>query len=189
MLSQSEYARRIGVSRSHIHTLIKKKIIPLHEGKIDPTEADQILINHHHPSYDHTRKNTLPFFDESPAPPPGAEAPPVEQELPSTNPAAVPFHQSRAVKEYYLALAAKLEYEEKSGNLVDRKKTEEKGFELYRNFRDTWLNVPAKWAGEGAAALGLDPVEGQALVYNLLDAVVNKTLEEFANGPRQPVNL
>ena len=69
------------------------------------------------------------------------------------------------------------------GRLVEVQKVEEEAFELWRNYRDTWLNVPAKWAGEAAAELGLDAEKGQEQMFLMLTKIVEKTLEEFANGP------
>lgn len=190
-MNQSQYAKRIGVSRAQVNKLVKANVIPLHNGEIDPEEADQILIAHRHPSYDHNRKAQLPFEDEE-AVPTGRDpdAPPAD--LPEGNgvdPAAVPLHQSRAVKLYYEALTAKLDFEEKSGNLVDAKKVEEQAFDVWRNYRDTWLNVPAKWSGEGAAELGLDANTGQEQLFVLLAKIIDRTLEDFADGPGQPEHL
>lgn len=188
-MNQSQYAKRIGVSRAQIHKLVKTGVIPLRDGQIDPDEADQILIATRHPSYDHNRKARLPLEGDDEIPlflngTPDDGSPPHDLPRgPGVHPVTVPFHQSRAVKEYYFALTAKLEFEEKSGNLVDAKKVEEQAFDTGRNYRDTLSNVPAKWAGEMAAALGLDATTGQEQVHLFLTKIMDRTLAEFADGP------
>lgn len=43
LLTQSEYARQRGISKSYICELVKEGVIPTHKGKINPEEADKIL--------------------------------------------------------------------------------------------------------------------------------------------------
>lgn len=187
MLTQGQYAKRIGIARPSITGMVSKGIIPLHKGKINPKEADAILKARATPSHDHARKNNLgisttPKHKQAKRKTPAKKPPP---EINGKDPEKVPFYVSRGVREYYQAQAAKIAYEEKTGSLVDRKKIEEQAFNLWRNYRDTWKNVPAKWAGEGAAQLGLDADTGQEKLFVFLDSLIDQTLEEFADGPGQ----
>ena len=66
LLSQAAYAKRIQVSRQRINRLVKDQKIPLHHGRIDPVEADQILEELSHAGYANNRKARL--FLETPKP-------------------------------------------------------------------------------------------------------------------------
>lgn len=46
LVSQREYARRIGVSHVAVNKLVKAGTIPLHDGKINPAEADRCRAAH-----------------------------------------------------------------------------------------------------------------------------------------------
>lgn len=43
LLSQTDYAARRGVSRQYVGKLIREGVLPLHNGKINPLQADAIL--------------------------------------------------------------------------------------------------------------------------------------------------
>lgn len=56
------------------------------------------------------------------------------------------FHEARTVKERFLAALRKLEYEEKSGKLVDAESVKIAAFNKARALRDTLLNIPDRIA-------------------------------------------
>lgn len=56
LISQYAYAKRVGLSRAYINELIRDGVIPLHNGKINPEEADRIL---------HAKKNTRKAYQEA----------------------------------------------------------------------------------------------------------------------------
>lgn len=58
--------------------------------------------------------------------------------------------QSRQLHEAYRARLAKLEYEEKSGKLVEAEKVKDEAFKLARTVRDAMLNIPDRVAAEFA---------------------------------------
>lgn len=68
----------------------------------------------------------------------------------------VTYGQALELKENYLALLRKLEYEQKSGDLVDITIAERALFEGARAARDAWLNWPARIGPLIAADLGLE---------------------------------
>lgn len=73
-----------------------------------------------------------------------------EIEVESGNPASS-FAKSRAIKEDYLARLAKLEFEEKSGKLVEADQVKDEAFRVARTVRDSILNVPDRISAELAA--------------------------------------
>jgi len=56
------------------------------------------------------------------------------------------FSQARAKKEKYLAALRKLEYEQKSGQLIPADEVEREYFSIARTVRDGILNIPARVA-------------------------------------------
>lgn len=71
---------------------------------------------------------------------------------------AAPFKRSEAerIKENFLALLKKLEYEQKEGSLIALDVAERVLFEGARSQRDAWLNWPARVGPLIAADLGLE---------------------------------
>lgn len=66
------------------------------------------------------------------------------------------FDEARRIKEVYLALLHRLEFEKKSGALVELDTASAVLFEEFRAQRDAWLNFPARVAPILAAELGVD---------------------------------
>lgn len=80
--------------------------------------------------------------------------------------------ESLARKEHFLALLRELEYREKEGSLVDLALAQQVLFEGSRAARDAWLNWPAKYAPQIAAALNAPADQ----VAEILNAYVNEQL-------------
>ena len=124
-LSIRAYAKHRGVSDAAVRRAIDgKRITLLPDGQIDPEIADK--------EWD---ENTDKRFQPKPA------ASPVPE--PSTG---ISLQKSRANKELFEALLKKLEYEEKSGKLVDRAKVEMEAFAAARVARDRLLLIPDRVA-------------------------------------------
>ncbi|MBU9379414.1 hypothetical protein [Burkholderia gladioli] len=66
------------------------------------------------------------------------------------------FDEARRIKEVYLALLHRLDFEKKSGALVDLETASTVLFEEFRAQRDAWLNWPAKVGPLIASELGID---------------------------------
>ncbi|WP_144142662.1 hypothetical protein [Paraburkholderia sp. BCC1884] len=69
---------------------------------------------------------------------------------------ATSFDEARRIKEVYLALLNRLEFEQKSGALIDLELATSILFETARAARDAWLNWPAKFAPLIASELGVE---------------------------------
>ena len=63
--------------------------------------------------------------------------------------------EARRVKENYLALLTKLEFQQKDGQLIEMAAAEEVLFNAFRQQRDSWLNWPSRVAPLMAADLGV----------------------------------
>ena len=63
------------------------------------------------------------------------------------------IEEARRIREHYLALLEKLEYEKKTRVVLDREPVEKKVFEIFRAARDKILGVPNKFPDEIRAQL------------------------------------
>lgn len=90
------------------------------------------------------------------------------------------YAASRAVREAYAARLAKLEYEERSGKLVDRDVIRVEAFKVHRRIRDIILNIPDRCAP--MVATMADPVE----VHAYLLAEITAALRQLAADIYRP---
>jgi hypothetical protein len=88
---------------------------------------------------------------------------------------ATSFDEARRIKEVYLALLNRLEFEQKTGALVDLKTAETILFEEFRSQRDAWLNWPARIGPLLAADLHLEADR----VVDALTAYVHKQIAQL----------
>lgn len=82
---------------------------------------------------------------------------------------------ARAVREKYAALLAKIEYEERVGKVIDRAAVESAATMMHKVLRDALLAIPDRIAAQLAAETDA------ALVHQLLEAEIRKTLEQVSN--------
>lgn len=92
------------------------------------------------------------------------------------------FDEARRVKENYLALLQKLEYEQKEGAAIDLAVAERVFFEAARSTRDAWLGFPSKFAPYVAADLGLNSDQ----VIGVLERYVYQQVSALGLGEQAP---
>ncbi|MDR4485297.1 MAG: hypothetical protein R3B95_19200 [Nitrospirales bacterium] len=194
-MNQSQYARRIGVSRSMVNRLVKRGIIPIDEnGQVDVTEADQAYAHALHPGYDHNRRAKLPLEGHEGVPDPdvpvsfvsvggGAEDPVLDHGGAPKGISQFKIHATEQKR--WQALIARLDYEERAGKLVDVREIETQAFRVYRDVRDALMNIPGRVAAELAAELGLDSNRGQDTVFDILTREITEVLEGLAHGVQE----
>lgn len=154
LLTQTEYAKHRGSrSRTPISRAIKKHRIPLHDGKIDPAEADPIL--------DAMRDRS--GRGRKPKGTPGPKA--------SNKPGPGSFGEAQAKREHYKALLAELDYRKRSGELVEVAAVEKEAFRVGRQVRDALMALPDRLAGVLAAE------SNQHEVHAILLKEVHQSLE------------
>jgi hypothetical protein len=93
------------------------------------------------------------------------------------------YSRARAIREYYQASLAKIDYEQKVGKLLPKDEVQAAAFNTYRQFREQLLNIPDRVAAIIAAETGMDTRK----VHEILTAEVRHALNEFAdpqNGSR-----
>ena len=177
-LSIRAYAQHRGVSHTAVAKAIKAGRISVEpDGKIDPAKADAQWA-----------RNTLPSQNLNPGvskPAPKVATRPVstvssgEAQAPLETRAAAPDYQtSRAIREAYAARLAKLEFEERTGKLLNADEVKVKHFNLARLLRDRIQQIPRKLAPQIVAAVVAQP--DQRVVEDLLMEAIREALEELS---------
>ena len=178
-MSIREYARHRGVSHTAVRKAIQAGRIQLEaEGGIDPARADAAWA-----------ANTRSSVETSPHPPRPAETPrPVPPfqvsggnfpQATSGNNAATPdYHKARAVKEFYAARLAKLDFEEREGKLVSIDEINVQHFNRARRLRDRMLMIPRRLSAQLAAECDARVVE------EMLAGAISDALEELSGVRR-----
>lgn len=87
----------------------------------------------------------------------------------------MPFDEARRLKEVYLVCLNRLEFEQKSGALVDMETASTILFEEFRAARDAWLDWPTRIGPMLAAVLGIDADK----VTTALSAYVHKQVTDL----------
>ena len=86
------------------------------------------------------------------------------------------YSRARAVRESYMARLAKIDFEERSGKLVNRDEVQVAAFNRFRTFRDGMLNIPDRVSAMVAAE------SDATAVHAVLTVEIRKALLEFADG-------
>jgi hypothetical protein len=158
IMSQRAYARHRRVAPAAVQLAIRSgRISTLPDGSIDSETADTEWNRF---TTRHARPITNGGHDD--------EGNPL-QEISA-------YSKARAVREQYQARLAKLDYEERAGNLVPKEDVECAAFEQARQFRDQILNIPARIAALVAAE------SSPTKCYEILEAEFRTVLTKFADG-------
>jgi hypothetical protein len=158
-LTQAEYARHRGVSRPAVLKAVRTGRIRLDaDGRIDPVEADASWQRNTDPSRQRARSAQKPAR--------------------ATSTGHSDYHASRAVREAYMAKLAQLEYEAKSGKLIDAEESRRAAFEDNRRVRDLLLALPDR-----TAAL-LAGISDAAECHRLLTTEIRRACEELSDEQR-----
>ena len=165
IMSLRAYARHRGVALSAVQKEIATgRIHPETDGRIVPAKADAQWDRHTRPAQPATARPLV-------AP---ASFPPVAVD----DSRGVDYHKARAVRETYAARLAKLEFEERSGKLLNTEDVQVKHFNLARLLRERMQQIPRKVAPEIVALVVADPdVRG---VTDILDVAIREALEDLS---------
>ena len=123
-VSQAEFARRVGVSRQRVNTLVKKGRLVLHGKHLDYEESLEALA-----------------FDD-PTQPKKMEL--GEERIETPNSRTPSYRDAKTMREVYLAQMAKLRFDEARGVLVSKNAVETEAFNLARVVRDSLLALPSR---------------------------------------------
>ena len=187
-MSIREYATHRGVSHVAVLKAIKSgRIMKEADGTIDPSKADAAWERNTNPAQQRKPDpapvpvRPAPDPDKS-VPQPKPPTPPVRQPTqrpaePESGPstAGMPNYQmSRAVRETYNAKLTRLDYEERTGKLLNAEDVAKEAFALARRVRDRLLNIPGRMASVLASETDSKAIE------LLLSQELRIALEELA---------
>jgi len=132
-----EYAKKTGVSPQYIRRIIAKGIITKkslkRQGKrwvVDPVAADR------------DREQNLDIINRKTN---SKKKPSIEDKLEVSEKAGtgkITFNEARRINEQYKAGLRKLNYDQKSGQLISRAERDQQDFNTARTVRDALLNIP-----------------------------------------------
>lgn len=184
-LSIRGYARHRGVSHTAVRKALATGRIRLGEdGKINPTAADQQWTTSTNLSKPRNSVLGVPKKRRAPdAPSDPLGSPGLDEHVapPATDPGATrlvsSYAASRAAREAYLARLAKLEFEERSGKLVDADEVRAQIFGLGRRLRDALMGLPDRLAPVLAGQTD------QAEVHRMLAQEILASLAELSTAP------
>jgi len=158
ILSQRAYARHRGVALSAVQKAIEtKRISTQPDGRIDSEQAD---VDWEQNTSRHAPPITKRGQDEDDVSIFGASQ----------------YTKARAVREYYQAKLARIEYEERVAKLVAKNEVQVAAFDKFRQFRDHMLNIPDRVAAMMAAETEA------AKCYGILTSEIRRALNEFADS-------
>lgn len=155
-MNRIEYARHAGVDRKTISRWIKAgKYIVLSGDDIDVEASDQALALWRDSSDGRTtnaaKSAPAPQNEMSNSRPENTDD--FVKEFMLANGAEMSKEEASRVKENYLALLTKLEFQQKDGQLIEMEQAEKVLFDCFRAQRDSWLNWPSRVAPLMAADL------------------------------------
>ncbi|ECC9936379.1 hypothetical protein WDI34_001102 [Salmonella enterica subsp. enterica] len=161
-MNQAEFARRHGVSRKTVTQWKERGWLVMNGREIDVSASDAMLEKYRKTVI---REDVLPeaetllqtgadeYQDEGDDEDMSPDK--VAERIMLATGATMSLDEARRVKENYLALLTKLEYQQKEGELVDLTEAKEVLFACARQSRDTWMNWPARVAPLMAADLDI----------------------------------
>lgn len=177
-VSKAEYAKIRGMNRQAVYAAIKTGRIEAAvqpDGKIDVELADQLWAANTHPSSGYNghiakrgeRKKA--DLDTVIAVVSGGGIDPN---------APPPLAESKTLQAAYQARLAQIEYEEKSGKLVDADQVKKTAFKAARVTRDAILAIPDRVAAQFAGMT--DPFTIHSTLTNELRAAIEEITKEMA---------
>lgn len=178
-----EYARHRGVSHTAVEKAIKSgRIQKEPDGTIDPAKADAAWACNTNPAQQ--RKPEPELLKPVPIPTnPSPQLAPIRQPTPrlvaeaETVPSGVagPNYQvSRAIRETYNAKLTRLDYEERTGKLLNAEDVAREAFAVARRVRDRLLCIPSRMAAVLASETDSKAIE------RLMDQELRIALEELS---------
>jgi len=148
LISQAEWARRRGFSRQYVHRLVKRGVVRLEDGKVDPVQADAALAALREPARPERRKRggeraraAAPAATEGPAPPSSpASTGAGDGDLPTL------LLKTRIKSEVERARLLEIKAKVEAGRYVDADEVKVAAFNKARVVRDALLGIPDRVA-------------------------------------------
>jgi len=183
-----EYAAHRGVALYSVQFALKRgRISQLPNGKIDSEQADddwERNTNHAHVTRGlraeqrRSQRSATSTSPNNPGSNSASDSPPTPAEGQGADAptGSLDYAKARAYKEFYSARLAKIDYEERTGKLVDANQVKVTTFELFRGLRNQVVNLPDRLSSQLAA-------ESDALeVHRILSDAIREVFGGFADS-------
>lgn len=174
-MSQAEYASLRGVSRQAIYKLVKRGVIPLIEGKIDPQVADMKISSQLNPARSKTLASdamqSAPVVSRTSAPLPATEHTDASKVVDINT-----YAGAKALREKFEALRAQSEFHKSIGALVDADGVRRAALAAGKATRDAVMPVAVRTATQ--LAVMTDPRE----ITALLERELRRALQDAAKS-------
>jgi hypothetical protein len=178
LISQREYARRLGVSHVAVQRAVKAGRISAVNGKIDPTQAGQQWQENTDQSKPRNRITGRPKQARGPGEPSEPmDMSGADEGIGGTN-TAIGYAKARAARELYQAQLAKLELDRRRGTLVRADEVRLGAFNMARKARDQLIALPERLATVLAA------IQEPAEVQRILEQEIERICLEVADAER-----
>jgi hypothetical protein len=173
IMSMRQYAKHRGVALSAVQKAVKAgRIAKLPDGHIDSEAADA--------GWKQNTRTYAPAVTRRAKPERGPEPEEVRRTEPEeesqSSSGASQYTKARAVREHYQARLTKLDYEERSGDLVRKAEVQVAAFNHYRRYRDHMLNIPDRVAAMVAAEADA------AKCHEIIASEIRRILNDFADA-------
>lgn len=178
LITQAEWARRRGFSRQYVGRLVKRGVVRLTDGKVDPAQADAALAAQREPARPQRRIG-------SPAAGPAGETPSRTDRggeplaLPQGGDLPTLLLKTRIKSEVERARLLEIKAKVEAGKYVDADEVKVAAFNRARIVRDALLSIPDRLAAVLAAETETQTVHG------LIAAEIRQALEELTGGPER----
>ena len=174
-MSQREYARRRGISNSTVHDAVKAGRISTIDGKIDPELADREWRDNTDHSTPRNRITGKPKLARTP----GVPSEPMDLSGPDgASATGSGYAKARAAREIYTAQIAKLELDERRGNLVRADEVRLGAFNVARKTRDQLIALPERVSAILAATTDV------IVVQRILEEEIERICQEISDAGR-----
>jgi hypothetical protein len=180
LITQAEWARNRGFSRQYVSRLVKRRLVRLIDGKVDPVAADAALAAQREPART-PRRTGKPRVESS------GETPDRTRDSRALEPLSLPqggdlptlLLKTRIKSEVERGRLLELKAKVEAGKYVDADEMKVAAFNKARIVRDALLSIPDRLA----AVLAAETDARQ--VHALLAAEVRQALEELTGGPER----
>lgn len=182
-LNQAEYAKHIGKTRQYVNLLIREGKIPPScirkvKGRklIDPEKADKALADNLDRLYNPPNKErkTVPKDEPEPEDQPDEIPKDVKSTTEAAGTAGMSMATAQKIQAQYKAALLKLEFDEKSKQLVPVEKVKEEAYACARIVRDAILNIPDRISAELASITDVHVISDR-LIKELTEALEELT--------------
>jgi hypothetical protein len=178
LITQAEWARGHGFSRQYVSRLVKRSVVRLIDGKVDPAAADAALAAQREPARTPRRAGKPRVKSSGETPERTRDSRALEPlSLPQVGDLSTLLLRTRIKSEVERGRLLELKAKVEAGKYVDADEVKVAAFNRARIVRDELLSIPDQLAAVLAAETDARKV------HVLLAAEVRQALEELTGGP------